>query len=311
MKPTILLTGKQGQVGRELSWTLGEIGNVIAFDRAQLDLSNPGKIREVVRAVSPQWIVNAAAYTAVDKAESEEASARAINAEAPALLAEEAKKVGAALIHFSTDYVFDGTKRAPYTEEDPPNPQNAYGRTKLAGEEAIRSSGVAHLIFRTGWVYGRHGKNFLLTILRLAAEQGDLKIVDDQIGSPTWCREIAIGASKVLAQFLKDGDPGAIAHAGGTYHLTASGETSWFHFAEAILEEASRMKAPTAWFLAATKGKPIIARGVLPITTQQYTTPARRPSYSVLSNERFTRTFGISLPDWGSQLREVFAGDGS
>jgi dTDP-4-dehydrorhamnose reductase len=307
----ILLTGKDGQVGRELTTLLPRFGDVSAFARNELDLTKPEQIRDVVRSVRPRLIVNAAAYTAVDRAESEEAAAHAVNAIAPALLAEEAKKVGAAIVHYSTDYVFDGSKRAPYTEKDAPNPQNVYGRTKLAGEQAIREAGVAHLIFRTAWVYAREGHNFLHTILKLATEREELRIVSDQIGAPTWSHEIAAATTGVLAKLTHSKrDLGAVSQASATYHMTAGGETSWFHFAEAILEEAGNTPPDEKWFRAVTAGKSIVTKRIIPITSSEYPTPARRPAYSVLSNERLAHTFNVRLSNWREQLHALFAGSG-
>jgi dTDP-4-dehydrorhamnose reductase len=309
MKQKILLTGKNGQVGRELEHLLPRLGDVVALDRQQLDLARPAEIRRVVREVRPGLIVNAAAYTAVDQAEKEEVAARAINAEAPGVLAEEAKKIGAALVHYSTDYVFDGSKRTPYEEDDPPNPINAYGRTKLAGEQAIRESGVAHLIFRTEWVYAQQGRNFLLTILRLATQREELRIVSDQIGAPTSNRDIAEATTKILAQIFKpQSKQTSWPEVGGTYHMTAAGETNWYEFAKAILEEASQVNPLPAWLAAATGARPLIAQRIIPIRTEDYPTPARRPAYSVLSNARLEQTFGVQLPDWRSQLRALFSG---
>ncbi len=200
MNHKILLTGKNGQLGDDLRHVLSRLGDVVATDRQQFDLSRPDEIRKKIRELQPTLIVNAAAYTAVDQAEKDEAAARAINSQAPAIMAEEAKKIGAALVHYSTDYVFDGSKNSPYDEDDPPNPISVYGATKLAGEQAIRDSGVDHLIFRTAWVYSTRGKNFLLTILRLATQREELRIVRDQIGAPTWSREIAGATVKTLEQ---------------------------------------------------------------------------------------------------------------
>jgi len=308
MTMPILLIGKNGQVGRELDVMLPRLGDVTSLGREQLDLAKPDEIRKLIRAAHPKLIVNAAAYTAVDRAESEEALARAVNADAPATIAEEAKKIGAALVHYSTDYVFDGSKRAPYNEEDAPNPQNAYGRTKLAGEEAIRQSGVPHLIFRTAWVYARQGRNFLLTILRLATQREELRIVSDQIGAPTWSHAIAGATTDVLAELLAGkGDAGSLSRVSGTYHMTAAGETSWFHFAEAILKEAQNYKANAKWFHEATGSNPLIVKRILTISTLEYPTPVRRPAYAVLSNQRLLEVFGIQLPDWRTQLRAVFA----
>jgi dTDP-4-dehydrorhamnose reductase len=306
MKPSILLTGKNGQVGAELAALLPDLGEVIALDRHQLDLSKPNEIRRKIREVRPQLIVNAAAYTAVDQAEKDEATARAINSEAPALMAEEAKKIGAALVHYSTDYVFDGSKTSPYNEDDPPNPTNVYGKTKLAGEQAIRDSGAPHLIFRTTWIYATRGHNFLLTILQLATQHEELRIVHDQIGAPTWSRAIARATTNILTQLSKPGlDTFPLPQVSGTYHMTAGGETSWYGFANTILEEASRNAQTTSWFAAATNGQPLLARRIIPITTGEYPTLARRPAYSVLSNSRLLQTFGEQLPDWRVQLQSA------
>ncbi len=208
MKPVILLTGKNGQVGCELLRLLPQLGELVAVGHNQLDLSKPADIRRIIQDVRPQLIVNAAAYTAVDQAERDETTAQAVNTEAPGLMAEEAKKIGAVLVHYSTDYVFDGAKRLPYDEADSANPINVYGKTKLAGEQAIRGSGVPHLIFRTSWVYATRGRNFLLTILRLATEREELRIVCDQTGAPTWGREIAVSTANTLAQVIGRGKIG-------------------------------------------------------------------------------------------------------
>ncbi|MGB6429589.1 MAG: dTDP-4-dehydrorhamnose reductase [Candidatus Acidiferrales bacterium] len=304
MKAKILLIGKNGQVGGELQRLLPRLGEVVALDRQQLDLAKPDEIRRVVREVRPGLIVNAAAYTAVDQAEKEEAAAQSINAAAPAVLAEEAKKIGAALVHYSTDYVFDGSKRTPHEEDDSPNPISVYGRTKLAGEQAIRETGVPHLIFRTEWVYARQGRNFLLTILSLAAEREELRIVSDQIGAPTSSREIAQATTEILAQISEPlANRPSWSEVSGTYHMTASGETTWYEFARAILEEASQADRTAAWLAAATGGRPLIAQRVVPIKSEDYPTLARRPAYSILSNARLARTFGVHLPDWRTQLR--------
>jgi dTDP-4-dehydrorhamnose reductase len=309
MTPKILLTGKSGQVGKDLQALLPRLGELVALDRQQLDLSLPDEIRRVIREIRPTLIVNAAAYTAVDLAEKEQSVAQAINAEAPAILAEETKRVGAALIHYSTDYVFDGSKNSPYEETDPTNPINVYGKTKLAGEQAIRDSGAHHLIFRTAWLYSTRGKNFLLTILRLATEREELRIVNDQIGAPTWSREIASATADVLQKiFDRTGNASPWTELSGTYHMTAGGETSWFEFAKAILEEAKKQAAsPPPWFALATRGKPLLSREVTPITTAEYSTPARRPAYSVLSNTHSAQTFGIELADWRTQLHRACA----
>jgi dTDP-4-dehydrorhamnose reductase len=307
MSLRILLTGKTGQVGAELARFLPRLGEVIALDRHELDLSRPGDIRQKIQEIRPRLIVNAAAYTAVDQAESDERMARSINADAPALMAQEAKKIGAGLIHYSTDYVFDGTKKDPYVEDDPPNPLNVYGKTKLMGEQAIRDVGVPHLIFRTAWVYATQGKNFLLTILRLATQREELRIVCDQTGAPTWCREIARATTIVLIQ-LSEREPGAssLEHMHGTYHMTAGGITTWYGFAQAILEEASQTVRVASWLASATSGSPIVAHRIVPIATAEHPTPARRPAYSVLSNSRLSRDFAVQLSDWRPALRAAF-----
>jgi len=308
MKQTILLTGKTGQVGSHLYLLLGNLGEVVAPRRNELDLSNADAIRRTVRELRPNLIVNAAAYTAVDAAETDESTARAINTTALLVLAEEAKKLGAVIVHYSSDYVFDGSRANPYEEIDPPNPINVYGKTKLEGELAVRKSGVPHLIFRTSWVYARGGRNFLLTILRLATEREELKIVQDQIGAPTWSREIALATAKILSRFIEPGDrPSLLSRYSGTYHITAGGETTWYGFASAILEEAARVSKTTSWFAAVTCGRPLITKRIIPITAAEYPTQASRPAYSVLSNSRFIRTFGFALPDWRTQLQQCFS----
>lgn len=308
MKPAILLTGKNGQVGSELRRFLPALGEVIAPDRQQLDLLNPDNIRRVVREVRPQLIVNAAAYTAVDSAETDEANAHAVNAEAPALLADEANRVGAVLVHYSTDYVFDGKKAEPYDEADPTGPLNAYGRTKLAGEEAVRRSGAPYLIFRTSWVYSTRGRNFLLAILRLATERAELKIVCDQTGSPSCARNIAQATCQVLAD-IKSRSAGhfSCADLSGTYHMTAAGQTTWFGFAEMILDKARAAPGNVPWFASATLGRPLIVQHLLPITAAEYRSSACRPTHSVLSNVLLSQTFGFNLPTWSEQLQQCFA----
>ncbi|MRX09961.1 dTDP-4-dehydrorhamnose reductase [Pseudoduganella sp. FT25W] len=279
----VLLTGSTGQVGYELARSLQGVGEVVAVDRGVMDLSDLDQVRDVIRQVKPRLIVNPAAYTAVDKAESEPALAHRINAEAPAVMAQEARVLGAALVHYSTDYVFDGAQPAPRAETDPVGPRNVYGASKLAGEQAIAAAGIPHLIFRTSWVYGMRGKNFLLTMLRLAKERDELRVVADQHGAPTWSRTIADVTAQVLAQ----------AHAGGSdwwtrnsgiYHLSAQGQTTWHAFTQAIVEEAG------------------LDCKVLPITTADYPTPAQRPPYSVLSSEKLMTRF-CHLPDWKEALQ--------
>jgi len=287
----ILLMGRNGQVGWELQRTLTTLGEVIALDRHDMDLADPDSIRRAVREHKPNLIVNAAAYTAVDKAEEEPDIAMAINGIAPGILAEEAKRLGAAVIHYSTDYVFDGSKNTPYTEEDAPNPLNVYGKTKLAGEQAIQAVGTPHLIFRTSWVYGARGKNFLLTVLRLARERNDLKIVDDQVGAPTWSRMIAEATAQIFVQFYSrlTFHPSLLTDIGGIYHMTAGGQTSWFGFAEAILNHVSGSVAPVPH--------------LTPIVTEEYPTPAKRPRNSVMSNVKLNHQFDVKMPSWEMGLR--------
>ena len=306
MKPTILLVGKTGQVGSELSRLLPELGNVIAPDRAELDLREPESVRQIMSTIKPQLVINAAAYTAVDAAESDESHARAVNADAPGVLAREAKNIGALIIHFSTDYVFDGSKKTPYLEGDPPNPLNAYGRTKLAGEQAVRDSGAPHLIFRTSWVYATHGRNFLLTTLRLATEREELKVVNDQVGAPTCAVELAEATTTIVGSLIAGAKKSSFPEASGTYHMTAAGQTTWYEFAQAILEEARRVPPCLPWFDSATKGHRLIARRVLPISTKEFHSPSHRPSYSVLSNARLAQAFGVSLSGWRDQLHRCF-----
>lgn len=274
----ILLTGRSGQLGWELERALAALAEVVAADRARLDLSDPEAIRRTVRETRPGIIVNAAAYTAVDRAESEPEIASRINGAAPGILAHEALRCGALLVHYSTDYVFDGEKGTPYREEDAPRPLNAYGRTKLEGERAIRASGCRHLILRTSWVYASRGSNFLLTVLRLVRERKELSIVGDQTGSPTAARDIAAATVAVLA---RESAPS------GTFHLSAAGEASWYDFAREILSATGREEI-----------------AVRRITTAEYPTAAQRPRYSVLSNEKI-RTLGIALPDWRQSLAAV------
>jgi dTDP-4-dehydrorhamnose reductase len=286
----ILLTGANGQVGWELQRALAPLGEVIALDRSRLDLSRPDALRETVRAIAPDAIVNAAAYTAVDRAESEPELARAINAIAPGVLAEEAHRLDAVLVHYSTDYVFDGTKPKPYTESDSPNPLSVYGRTKLEGERAIGASGCRHLTLRTSWVYGARGSNFLLTMLRLAREGRQMRIVDDQVGAPTWCREIAQATATLLAQPALPA-PGSA----GLFHLTASGATTWFGFAKAIFESPE---------MARIGIEPPVLEA---IPTSAYPTPARRPANSRLDCARLERRAGVRRTPWDAALAQCLA----
>jgi dTDP-4-dehydrorhamnose reductase len=286
--PVILVIGKIGQVGWELRRTLAPLGRLVCVDYPDIDLTNGDSIRKWVRDSAPTVLVNAAAYTAVDKAESEPERCHQINGLAPGILAEEAKKIGALLVHYSTDYVFDGTKQTAYVEDDPPNPLGAYGRSKLAGDQAVRQVEGNHVIFRLCWVYGARGQNFLLTILRLAREREKLRIVRDQIGCPTWSRMIAETTALALKQVLGAPDPAAF---NGVYHLAASGQTSWHGFTEAIVR------------LMPDEGKK--CRIIEPITTPEYPLPAKRPAFSVLSCEKLQRTFGLQLPDWEESLKQV------
>ncbi|OHC70900.1 MAG: dTDP-4-dehydrorhamnose reductase [Rhodocyclales bacterium RIFCSPLOWO2_02_FULL_63_24] len=286
----ILLTGCSGQLGRELKRSLASLGELVACDRHQLDLAKPEALRDAVRTIAPTVIVNAAAYTAVDQAESEPQVADLINAVAPGILAEEAQRLGARLIHYSTDYVFDGSKPAPYSEDDIPKPLAAYGRSKHVGELAIAAAGCSHLIFRTSWVYGLHGANFMKTMLRLgrrSCETGDeLRVIGDQFGAPTWTRHLADATALVVAR------PDAPS---GLYHLAAAGETNWHDYAAAIFAEAQRA--------GLTEKRPVLHR----ITSADYPLPALRPTNSRLDCSRFLRDFDLALPDWRTGLIDCLA----
>lgn len=276
----ILLTGAGGQVGYELERCLQGLGQVVAVGRAQMDLSDLAQVRAVVRAVRPQLIVNPAAYTQVDQAEQESELAWRVNAEAPRIMAQEARALGAAMVQFSTDYVFDGEKNGAYVESDLPNPLNAYGKSKLAGEEAVAAAGIPHLILRTSWVYGTRGRNFLLTMLKLASQQPRLRVVADQTGAPTWSRLVAQATAHLLVQARSDA--WWQQHA-GIYHVACAGQASWHAFAEAIMAEAG------------------IDCQVDPIATVDYPTPARRPRNSLLSGEKLSRF--CTMPEWRDALR--------
>jgi dTDP-4-dehydrorhamnose reductase len=310
----VLLLGKSGQVGWELERCLATVCEVVALDHQGMDLANPDSIRKTVREIRPSLIINAAAYTAVDKAEAEAELAMAINGIAPGILAEEAKRLGAALIHYSTDYVFDGTKRSPYTEDDEPHPLNVYGKTKLAGERAIQAVGAPYLILRTSWVYGARGKNFLLTILRLAQEKQELRIVDDQTGAPTWSRFIAQATAQIVGHALYASHGKATPHwtefgrsrrpasrdistslyVTGVYHLSCGGETSWYGFAQAALEKLR-------YTSAVNRPMPQLS----PIPSAGYATAAVRPAYSVLSNAKLMDAYAFTLPHWQHGLEFV------
>ncbi|MBQ5949630.1 dTDP-4-dehydrorhamnose reductase [Massilia sp. ST3] len=278
----ILLTGADGQVGYELLRCLQGLGEIVACDRKRLDLADLDQVRDAIRSVQPELIVNAAAYTAVDRAETESELALRVNAQAPGVMALQAREIGAALVHFSTDYVFSGDKDAPYTEGDRTGPLNVYGETKLLGEQAIVSSGAPYLILRTSWVYGLRGNNFLRTMLRLAGERGEVRVVDDQLGAPTWSRTVAQTTAHILVQAQLGGAKWWRDNR-GTYHLSAQGETSWAGFARAIMEEGA------------------LDCRVVPIASSDYPAPAARPRNSRLDCTKLTHRF-CRLPDWRDDL---------
>lgn len=291
---TILLTGASGQVGWELQRALASLGKVVVPSRDELDLSRPETLSGAIRSIKPDIIVNPAAYTAVDKAESEQGIAYTVNAEAPHVLATEAARLGISLVHFSTDYVFDGGKKTAYVETDKPNPLGVYGASKLAGEKAVSESDAQHLVLRTSWVYGMRGKNFLLTMQRLAREKEELGVVNDQFGAPTWSRSIAEATAQILAMWLSPGTSEENRRQlSGTYHLSCAGKTSWHDFAAAILSNMQAAGEHTARLRA--------------ITTADYPTPAKRPANSVLSNEKLQQAFGIFMPAWDDALRLCLA----
>ena len=278
----ILVTGRDGQVGHELVRSLDPLGEVTALGREAMDLANPDSIRRAIAMLEPEIIVNAAAYTAVDRAEEETELACAVNAKGPGVLAEEAKRLDALLLHYSTDYVFDGEKSGPYAENDPTNPLGAYGLTKLEGEQHIAASGCRHLILRTSWVYSVRGRNFLLTMRRLAAERPELSVVDDQYGAPTSAPAIADATNSILRLVMQDkGEE-------GLFHLTAEGRTSWYEFARLIVAHQGSKQTP-----------------VKPISSDQYPTPARRPRNSCLDNEKLRRTFGVRLDPWDAEAVRI------
>jgi dTDP-4-dehydrorhamnose reductase len=299
MSGRILLTGATGQVGGELVHVLGTFGEVITPARDEMELADAASIRETIRTLRPRWIVNPAAYTAVDKAESEPELAYAINAEAVRAMGEAAREVGAGVIHFSTDYVFDGTGTAPYRESDATGPMSVYGASKLAGEQALAQSGAGAMVFRTSWVYGSTGKNFLRTILKAARERERLKVVADQYGAPTWSRDLARMTARVIAevedQAKHKGLNEALAEYGGTYHAAGSGETTWFGFAAEAIERL-REREPGAKLAE-----------VDAIATSEYPTPAKRPANSRLNCERLRERFDWKMMDWRDSLREVIA----
>jgi len=295
----ILIFGKTGQVSWELQRNVTLLGEVHCVGRPELELADVATLRDFIRQLRPNVLINAAAYTAVDQAESEPAAAAQINAVAPRIMAEEMKGIGGLLVHYSTDFVYDGVKKGSYIETDRTSPLNAYGTSKLAGDQAIIAAAGKFVILRTSWVYGARGRNFMKTILRLAASRKPLRVVDDQVGSPTWSRDIATATAHIIAELseptsngsrrLKDSDN----KLNGVYHLSASGETSWFGFACAILEESRKMRR-------LDESVPIS-----PIVSSEYPTPASRPHNSVLSNEKLRLSFGISLPPWRESLKKA------
>lgn len=288
----ILLFGKNGQVGWELQRSLATLGEVVAVDFPEIDFMDPKGLREFTLAAKPDLIVNAAGYTAVDKAESEPEIAMRINGEAPGVLAEVARKLGVGLVHYSSDYVFDGTKGEPYTEEDEPNPINVYGETKLAGDRAIQESGCAYLILRTSWVFSERGKNFFLTMLQLASEQKVIRVVDDQIGSPTWSHAIAEATTWILKSICdRTGSEHSIRlqEKIGLYNYCSQGECSWFAFAEAIHEryrEVYREASPE----------------LVPILSEEYRVAAKRPKYSILDTAKIANRFDIAISSWEEHM---------
>ncbi|MTJ48681.1 dTDP-4-dehydrorhamnose reductase [Dolichospermum sp. UHCC 0259] len=284
MNKSILLIGSKGQVGTELQHTLSSNYKVIALARPEIDLTQPENLRQIIRENQPEIIINAAAYTAVDKAESEPENAHIVNTLAPQILAEESQKLGSFLIHISTDYVFNGNSNYPYQETDKTNPLSVYGQTKLAGEIAIQNICPQHIILRTAWVYGTHGKsNFVKTMLRLGKERPEVRVVADQIGSPTWAQNIALAITQII--------PHLTSETAGIYHYTNSGVASWYDFAIAIFEEAEKL------------GFPLKIENIIPITTPEYPTPAKRPAYSVLACEKISKVLGTYSPHWRQGLR--------
>lgn len=288
----ILLTGKNGQVGFELQRALAPLGEVVAIDHPDCDLANPEAIRQLVRTVRPTIIVNPAAYTAVDKAESDQATAFAVNGTAPGVFGEEAARLGALVLHYSTDYVFDGSKQGAYEESDLPNPQSVYGKSKLAGEQALQQSGADCLIFRTSWVFGAHGGNFAKTMLKLAADREALNIVADQFGAPTSAALLADVTAHAIRQYQQQG---RAAYPFGLYHLVAGGLTTWYEYARTVIAAGHAAGLPLK----------LEIDGIKPITTAEYPLPAPRPANSELSTARLQQAFGLRLPAWQSGLEHV------
>jgi dTDP-4-dehydrorhamnose reductase len=288
----ILLTGKDGQVGFELQRSLAPLGDVVAVDLADCDLSDEKAVRYLVARVRPDVIVNPAAYTAVDRAESDQERAVAVNAVALGIFGEEAAKLGALVVHYSTDYVFEGAKEGPYCEADPTNPQSVYGRTKRDGELALANANPRHLILRTSWVVGAHGGNFAKTMLKLAAERESLSVVADQWGAPTSAALLADIAAQLIRQWQRDGEAN---FPYGTYHCVASGEANWCDYARFVIGEAIKAAKPIR----------IQPEAIMAITTADYPTPARRPSNSRLDTSKFRQTFGLELPRWQAGLDHI------
>ena len=288
----ILLTGKNGQVGFELQRSLAPLGTVVAVDASDADLADAGAVRQLIRSVKPNVIVNPAAYTAVDKAESQSDLAYAINAVAPGVIGEEAERLQALVVHYSTDYVFDGHRVGAYLETDATNPQSVYGLSKREGERALQEATTRHLILRTSWVVGAHGHNFARTMLRLAAERDTLAVVADQWGAPTSAALLADVTAQLIRQWQRELDQD---FAYGLYHVVAGGETNWCDYARFVITEA----------VAAGKSVRVLPEAVQAIATQDYPTPARRPSNSRLDTQKFRDTFGLVLPDWQQGLRHI------
>jgi dTDP-4-dehydrorhamnose reductase len=295
----IVIVGRNGQLAWEANQQFQGLGEIICVGRPEVDLLNIEDVRAEIRRIKPSVLVNAAAYTAVDQAESEPETAMKINSESPAAMAEEAKRLGAIFITYSTDYVFDGKKASPYDEVDPPASLNVYGASKLSGERAVEATGGSYLIFRTSWVYGARGKNFLKTILKLAAERPELKIVDDQVGAPTWSRDLADATRKIIEQLAAQSSPArismgeALGDRRGIYHMTAAGGVSWCGFAAAIVEEMKN------------RGLSNNVARIVPISSREYPTPASRPHNSRLCNDKLKNTFGVTLPPWRASLGTV------